>query len=151
MIFVDYHQGSESMKDKWFEKGVAMRRKVLSREYVDRQLQNADEFSRPMQDLATAAGWGMVWSRPGLTLKQRSMLTLAFVIARGKSEELALHLDGATRNGVTQNEVREICLQAAVYCGFPEGLGAFRVAKKYYADHQASGKSTPRPSARRRK
>lgn len=128
------------MKDKWFEKGVAMRRKVLSKEYVDRQLKTADEFTRPMQELATAAGWGMVWTRPGLTLRERSMLTLAFVIARGKSEELALHLDGAMRNGVTQKEVREICLQAAVYCGFPEGLGAFRVAKKYYQDSAAKKK-----------
>jgi 4-carboxymuconolactone decarboxylase len=128
-----------------------MRRKVLSRAYVDRQLKNADEFTRPMQDLATAAGWGMVWTRPGLSLKQRSMLTLAFVIARGKSEELALHLDGATRNGVTQNEVREICLQAAVYCGFPEGLGAFRVAKKYYTEAAVSRKAVARPKARRRK
>lgn len=126
------------MKDKWFDKGLNMRRKVLSKAYVDRQLKIADEFSRPMQELATAAGWGMVWTRPGLTLKQRSMLTLAFVIARGKSEELALHLDGATRNGVTKNEVREICLQSAVYCGFPEGLGAFRVAKKYYQEQEAN-------------
>ncbi len=139
------------MKDIWFEKGVAMRRKVLSRDYVDRQLKNADEFTRPMQELATAAGWGMVWTRPGLTLKQRSMLTLAFVIARGKAEELALHLDGATRNGVTKNEVREICLQAAVYCGFPEGLGAFRVAKKYYTDADAGKKSAAKPKAKRKK
>lgn len=139
------------MKDKWFDKGLAMRRKVLSREYVDRQLQQADEFTRPMQELATAAGWGMVWSRPGLTYRERSMLTLAFVIARGKAEELALHLDGATRNGVTKNEVREICLQSAIYCGFPEGLGAFRVAKKFYADHDARTKSATKPKARRRK
>ena len=145
------------MKDIWFEKGVNMRRKVLSRAYVDRQLKNADEFSRPMQDLATAAGWGMVWTRAGLTLKQRSMLTLAFVIARGKAEELALHLDGATRNGVTKNEVREICLQAAVYCGFPEGLGAFRVAKKYYMEAEANKASKPakksagKPKAKRSK
>ena len=139
------------MKDIWFEKGVNMRRKVLSREYVDRQLKNADEFTRPMQELATAAGWGMVWTRPGLTLKQRSMLTLAFVIARGKAEELALHLDGATRNGVTKNEVREICLQAAVYCGFPEGLGAFRIAKKYYTEAEANRKTAAKPKAKRSK
>ena len=139
------------MKDIWFEKGVNMRRKVLSREYVDRQLKNADEFTRPMQELATAAGWGMVWTRPGLTLKQRSMLTLAFVIARGKAEELALHLDGATRNGVSKNEVREICLQAAVYCGFPEGLGAFRIAKKYYTEAEANKKTAIKPKAKRRR
>ncbi len=138
------------MKDIWFEKGVAMRRKVLGRDYVDSQLKNADEFTRPMQELATAAGWGMAWTRPGLTLKQRSMLTLAFVMARGKAEELALHLDGATRNGVTQNEVREICLQGAVYCGFPEGMGAFRVAKKYYADADAKRKAVAKPKAKRK-
>ena len=138
------------MKDKWFEKGVNLRRKVLGRAYVDRQLKNADEFTMPMQELATAAGWGMVWTRPGLSYKQRSMLTLAFVIARGKAEELALHLDGATRNGVTKQEVREICLQSAVYCGFPEGLGAFRVAKKYYENLEATKKATPKARAKKR-
>jgi 4-carboxymuconolactone decarboxylase len=138
------------MKDQWFDKGLATRRKVLSRAYVDRQLQNADAFTKPMQDLVTAAGWGMVWSRPGLTYRERSMLTLAFTIARGKAEELALHLDGATRNGVTQNEVREICVQSAIYCGFPEGLGAFRVAKKYYAERAAKQKASAKPRAKTR-
>lgn len=137
------------MKDKWFDKGLATRRKVLSRAYVDRQLKNADEFTKPMQELVTAAGWGMVWSRPGLTYRERSMLTLAFTIARGKAEELALHLDGATRNGVSQQQVREICLQAAIYCGFPEGLGAFRIAKKYYADSEAK-KTAAKPPAKSR-
>lgn len=137
------------MKDVWFDKGLATRRKVLSREYVDRQLKNADPFTKPMQDLVTAAGWGMVWSRPGLTYRERSMLTLAFTIARGKAEELALHLDGATRNGVTQQEVREICLQAAIYCGFPEGLGAFRIAKKYYTEHAAKREPAAKPRAKK--
>lgn len=137
------------MKDKWFDKGLATRRKVLSREYVDRQLKNADEFTKPMQELVTAAGWGMVWSRPGLTYRERSMLTLAFTIARGKAEELALHLDGATRNGVTQQQVREICLQAAIYCGFPEGLGAFRIAKKYYSERAANQKPAGKMRARK--
>ena len=120
------------MADSLFEKGLKVRKQVLGSQYVDRQLKIADEFTRPMQDLATEAGWGLVWARPGLTRKERSICTLCFVTARGKADELALHLRGAVRNGVTKAEIREILLQSAIYCGFPEGLGAFRVAREFF-------------------
>jgi 4-carboxymuconolactone decarboxylase len=123
------------MKDKWLEKGLRMRRKVLTTEYVNRQLREADDFTLPVQVLATAAAWGMVWPRPGLPLKSRSMITIAFLVALDKPEELELHIAGALRNGVTKNEIREILMHAASYCGFPASLSAFRVARNYFAKH----------------
>lgn len=131
------------MKDKLYEQGLRMRKRVLGADYVERQFRAADEFTRPIQEMATRAGWGTTWARPGLGLRERSMITIAFVVARGKPEELMLHLRGAMRNGVTRNEVREILLQSAVYCGFPEALGAFRVAKEFFAAEAVAAKKKP--------
>jgi 4-carboxymuconolactone decarboxylase len=122
------------MKDPLFEKGLKVRKQVLGADYVERQFKNADDFTLPIQAMATQAGWGLAWARPGLTRKQRSMCTICFVIARSKPEELALHLRGALRNGLTKSEIREILLQSAIYCGFPEALSAFRVAKEFFAN-----------------
>jgi 4-carboxymuconolactone decarboxylase len=133
------------MKDKLFEQGLKVRKQVLGAAYVDRQFKNADEFSLPMQMLATKSAWGMVWSRPGLPKKTRSMLNIAFLVALGKAEELELHLDGAIRNGVTRKEIGEILLQSAIYCGFPAALGGFRTAREYFAKHAAA------PKCKRRK
>jgi 4-carboxymuconolactone decarboxylase len=121
------------MKDKLFEKGLKLRKQVLGAEYVARQLANADELTMPMQELATKAAWGLVWARPGLPRKVRSMLNIAMLVALGKAEELELHLDGAIRNGVTKKEIGEVLLHTAIYCGFPAALGGFRVAREYFA------------------
>ena len=121
------------MADKLFETGLKVRKKVLSAEYVDRQLRNADDFTMPMQMLATKSAWGMVWARPGLPHKIRSMLNIAFLVAMNKADELELHLSGAVRNGVTKNEIREILLQSAIYCGYPAALGGFRIAREFFA------------------
>jgi 4-carboxymuconolactone decarboxylase len=121
------------MKDKLFEKGLKLRKRVLGAEYVQRQLANADELTMPMQELATKAAWGMVWARPGLPRRVRSMLNIAMLVALGKAEELELHLDGAIRNGVTKKEIGEVLLHTAIYCGFPAALGGFRVAREYFA------------------
>jgi 4-carboxymuconolactone decarboxylase len=129
------------MKDKLFERGLRLRKRVLGVKYVERQLANADAFSMPMQELATKSAWGMVWSRPGLPRKVRSMLNIAMLVALGKAEELELHLDGAIRNGVTKKEIGEILLHSAIYCGYPAALGGFRVAREYFAKHERkSGK-----------
>ena len=128
------------MKDKLFEQGLKVRKQVLGAAYVDRQFKNADEFSLPMQRLATKSAWGMVWSRPGLPRKMRSMLNIAFLVALGKAEELELHLDGAIRNGVTRKEISEILLQSAIYCGFPAALGGYRTAREYFAKHAPAPK-----------
>jgi len=124
------------MKDKLFEKGLKLRKQVLGAEYVARQLANADELTMPMQELATKAAWGMVWTRPGLPRKVRSMLNIAMLVALGKAEELELHLDGAIRNGVTKKEIGEVLLHTAIYCGFPAALGGFRVARDYFSKHE---------------
>jgi len=124
------------MKDRLFEKGLKLRKQVLGKTYVERQLANADAFSMPMQELATKSAWGMVWARPGLPRKVRSMLNIAMLVALGKAEELELHLDGAIRNGVTKKEIGEILLHSAIYCGYPAALGGFRTAREYFAKRE---------------
>ena len=131
------------MKDKLFERGLKVRRQVLGAEYVERQLANADALSIPMQELVTKSAWGMVWARPGLPRKVRSMLNIAMLDALCKAEELELHLDGAIRNGVTKKEIGEVLLHSAIYCGYPAALGGFRTAREYFARHggkKAAGK-----------
>ena len=142
------------MKDTLFEQGLRLRKRVLGAEYVERQLRGADEFSMPMQMLATKSAWGMVWTRSGLPRKTRSIITIAFVVARGKAEELDLHLRGAIRNGVTKAEIREILLQSAVYCGYPEALGGFRVARRFFereGDRLLAARSRRAAGARKRR
>ena len=124
------------MKDRLFEKGLKLRKQVLGKTYVERQLASADAFSMPMQELATKSAWGMVWARPGLPRKVRSMLNIAMLVALGKAEELELHLDGAIRNGVTKKEIGEILLHSAIYCGYPAALGGFRTAREYFAKRE---------------
>ena len=121
------------MRDRLFEQGLKLRKQVLGAAYVDKQFKNADAFSLPMQRLATKSAWGMVWTRPGLPRRIRSMLNIAMLVALGKADELELHLDGALRNGVTKKEIAEILLQSAIYCGYPAALGGFRTAREYFA------------------
>ena len=111
-----------------FAKGLAVRRAVLGAEYVDASLARADEFMVDFQKLVTEFCWGEVWTRPGIDRKQRSMLNLAMLTALNRPNELRLHLRGALNNGVTQAEIKEILLQACIYCGIPAGLDAFKVA-----------------------
>jgi len=112
-----------------FKRGMAMRKKVLSPAHVERSLAAADDFTRPMQELVTEFCWGAVWSRPNLNPKQRSMINLAMISALGRNNELALHVSGALRNGVSVEEIQEILMQVAVYCGFPAGLDSMATAK----------------------
>jgi 4-carboxymuconolactone decarboxylase len=137
------------MRDKLLEQGMTMRKRVLDADYVDQQFANADEFSLPMQVLATKAAWGLVWTRPGLPPKIRSMLAIAFVVARGKAEELDLHLRGALKNGVTKAEIRELLMQSAIYCGFPEALGGFRVARAFFAKRGGQAATSTARKARK--
>lgn len=119
----------QTPRSETFEKGAAMRRAVLGDAHVDQSLSAATEFSRDMQDLVTEYCWGAVWTRPGLELAQRSLINLAMLTALGRLRELAVHVRGAVNNGVTEEQIRETLLQAAVYCGLPAGLEAFRVAE----------------------
>ncbi len=117
------------MRQDNLTKGMDMRRKVLSPEHVERSLSKADEFTRPMQELVTEFCWGAVWSRPGLSARDRSLANLAMIAALGRNRELALHTKGALRNGLTKEEIQEVLLQIAVYCGFPAGLDSMATVR----------------------
>ena len=112
-----------------YDKGLKLRKEVLGEAHVNRSLSAADEFSKPLQDLVTEIGWGAFWSRPGLTRKERSLITLGILTALGRSHELTVHTRGALNNGCTPEEIREALIHAACYAGFPATIEAFRHAR----------------------
>lgn len=118
------------MNSESFQRGLNTRREVLGKDYVDQSIKNADDFNLPMQELVTEYCWDRVWNRPGLDRKIRSMLNIAMLTALNRPHELRLHVKGAIRNGVTKDEIREILLQAAIYCGVPAAIDGFRTAKE---------------------
>lgn len=118
------------MTDELKQRGMKIRREVLGDAHVDKAEAAATPFTADFQDLLTRYAWGDIWSRPGLDRRTRSCITIAMLVALGRDEELALHLRSALTNGVTRDEVREILLQAAVYCGLPAANSAFRVASE---------------------
>ena len=122
-----------------YDRGMATRREVLGAEHVDRAVAAADSFDAPMQDLVTEYCWGAVWGREGLSRKTRSMLNLAMLTALNREHEFKLHVRGALRNGVSRDEIREILLQAAVYCGAPAAISAFRQAREAFDAFDAEG------------
>lgn len=109
--------------------GEAVRRQVLGDDYVDRALANADDFSRPFQDILNEYCWGAAWTDESLDLKQRSLLNLGMLAALNRMHEFGIHFRGAIRNGLTEEELRAVLIQIAVYCGIPAGVEAFRVAR----------------------
>lgn len=117
-----------------FEKGLAIRRAVAGDTYVDAALGNATDYTADLQKLVTETAWAMVWSRPGLDRKYRSMVTVAMLAAMDRSHELKTHLRGALNNGVTRDEIKEILLHVCIYAGFPAGLEGFRVAGELYRE-----------------
>ena len=125
------------MDDDRFEKGLAIRKEVLGDEYVTRSLEWADDFTRPMQELSTAYCWGEIWSREGLSRRDRSLLNLAMISALNRPHELKLHVKAALRNGLTREEIREALLQVAVCCGVPAGMDSTRIARDAIAEFEA--------------
>lgn len=119
-----------AMNKERFEKGLEIRRSVLGAEYVDNSINNATDFNMPMQELVTEYCWGEVWARPGLPKKTRSMINLAMITALNRPHELKLHVRGAINNGVTKEEIQEVLLQTAIYCGVPAAIDSFRTAKE---------------------
>jgi 4-carboxymuconolactone decarboxylase len=117
-----------------FEKGLEIRKSVLGKEFVEKSLAAADDFNRPMQELSTEYCWGWCWGREGLDKKTRSMINLAMISALNRPHELRMHVKGAIANGVTKDEIREILLQVAIYCGIPAGMDSFRNAKEALAE-----------------
>jgi len=112
-----------------YDAGLAVRRAVLGDEYVDAALAGSDDFTAPFQDFITRFAWGDVWGRPGLDRRTRSCVTVALLAGLGHENELAVHLRGALRNGVTVDELREVLLQTAIYAGVPAANRAFRIAR----------------------
>jgi len=110
-------------------KGEQVRRQVMGDSFVDKALNNADEFTQPMQDYINDHGWGSTWLRGGIDLKTRSLITIAMLAALKAPQELKGHIRGALNNGVTEEEIREVLLHSAVYCGAPSAQEAFRAAK----------------------
>ncbi len=117
-----------------FAKGLAVRREVLGADYVDKSLADSDDFMMAFQKLTTEWCWGEVWSRPGLPRKVRSMLNLAMLTVLNRPAELKLHLRGALANGVTVEEIKEIFLQTAIYCGIPAALESFKTAREVFKE-----------------
>ena len=125
------------MNDELFERGLEIRKSVLGGDYVEKSLANADDFTMPLQRLVTEYCWGACWGREELPKKTRSMLNLAMLACLGRNHELKIHTKGAIRNGCTQEEIREVLLQVAIYCGVPAAVDSFRVAKEALAELEA--------------
>jgi 4-carboxymuconolactone decarboxylase len=122
-----------STRGELFERGRRTRGEVLGELHVERALAGASEFARPMQELVTEYCWGAIWSRPGLARRERSLINLGMLTALNRSHELAVHARGAIRNGCTLEEIQETLLQAAIYCGVPAAMEAFRVVEEAIA------------------
>jgi 4-carboxymuconolactone decarboxylase len=122
------------MTDDRHERGMKARREVLGEEYVDAAVERTSDLTADFQDLITRYAWGEIWERPGLDRRTRSAITLMALVAQGQFDELAIHLRGALRNGLTRDEIGEILLQSAIYCGVPAANSAFAVAQRVLAD-----------------
>ena len=125
------------MKDQQFDEGFAKRKQVMGDTYVDHAFEQADDFTRPLQEFVTRNAWGTVWCRDGLDLKTRSLVTISMLTALGRAQELKGHVRGALNNGASIDEIREVLLHAAVYCGMPLAIEAFRAA------HEVVRQATP--------
>jgi 4-carboxymuconolactone decarboxylase len=117
-----------------YDAGLKTRREVLGADYVDKSIAAQDEFNRPLQELLNTYCWNDVWNRPGLPRKTRSMLNLAMLSALNKPHELRLHLNGALNNGLTKQDIQEVFLQVAIYCGVPAAVESFRIAREVFKE-----------------
>jgi 4-carboxymuconolactone decarboxylase len=126
-----------TINQELFDRGLATRREVLGDDYVQRSLDGADDFSMDMQELVTKFCWGDVWNRPGLERTERSLINLAMISALNRPHELKVHLRGAIRNGVTKDQIKEVFLQVAIYCGVPAALESFRLAREVFKEMEA--------------
>ena len=138
-----------------YARGLSVRRKVLGGAHVDEALRRRTAFTRDFQDLITRYAWGEIWTRPGLPRSTRSLVTLAALVALGRSDELRMHLRAALRNGVPRGQIKEVLLQVAIYCGVPAAHSAFQAASEVFAEAgtrapgRAGGRVTGRARGRR--
>ncbi|KWH51540.1 4-carboxymuconolactone decarboxylase [Burkholderia anthina] len=121
-----------------YEAGMKVRRAVLGDAHVDRSLENRTEVTEEFQNLITRYAWGEIWTRDGLPRHTRSLLTIAMMVALNRGEELALHLRAARNNGVTRDEIKEVLLQTAIYCGVPAANSAFHLADKIFKEQDGT-------------
>src|SRR5262245_47149643 len=124
----------EKPRSEKFERGLVTRREVLGSDYVDASIKNADAFNWPLQKLTTEWCWDEIWNRPGLDRRSRSILNLGMISALNRPHELKLHIRGAINNGLTKEEIQEIFLQVAVYCGMPAALDSFRIVRDVFKE-----------------
>ncbi len=127
------------MDKERYERGMKLRREVMGDAHVDRSLAAADELTRPLQDLVIEIGWGEIWARPGLEKRDRSLINIAMLTALNRSTELENHLRGALNNGVTPDEIVEVILQTAVYCGMPAAIDSMRKVKAVFEERGLGG------------
>jgi 4-carboxymuconolactone decarboxylase len=121
-----------------YDAGMTVRRAVLGDAHVDRSIANRTELTADFQNLITRYAWGEIWTRPGLPRHTRSLLTIAMMVALNRGEELALHLRAAKNNGVTRDEIKEVLMQTAIYCGVPAANSAFHLAERIFRDEDES-------------
>ena len=124
-------------KKERYDSGLKTRREVLGAEWVDKAMAGVDDFNREFTELLNTYCWNDVWNRPGLPRKMRSVLNLGMLVALGKEHELKLHIRGALTNGLTKDEIKEVLLQTAIYCGVPAAVVAFRCAREVFKDRKA--------------
>lgn len=127
------------MSQEVYDRGMKARRAVLGDEYVDNAIRNADELTKPFQDIATEYCWGVVWGREDSSVpwKTRSLINIGMLIALNRDAELKIHMRAAVTNGATMEEIREVLIQAAIYCGVPAGSVGFRIAREVFAELKA--------------
>jgi 4-carboxymuconolactone decarboxylase len=126
---------AEETRSELRRKGLAIRRQVLGDKYVDAAMNNVTDFNRPLQELLNEYCWGAGWGREGLTRKERSLINLAMLTALGRTHEVETHTRGALNNGLTPVQIREVFMQAAIYCGVAAAVDSFRAASKIVAEH----------------
>jgi 4-carboxymuconolactone decarboxylase len=128
-----------------YDGGMVVRREVLGDAHVDRANANTDSFTEDFQDMITRIAWGGIWTRPGLSRQMRSAITITAMVAHGHWEELAMHIRAAIRNGLSRDEIKEILLQTAIYCGVPSANTAFKTAQQVFQQMDTPATDTPAP------
>jgi len=122
-----------------YKNGMSVRRAVLGDAHVDRSLTKLTDFNQDFEDLITRYAWGEIWARPGLPRQSRSLITLAMMVALNRTDEFRMHVRAAFNNGVTRDEIKEVLLQTAIYCGLPAANAAFHAAEEVFAEIEAKG------------
>jgi 4-carboxymuconolactone decarboxylase len=134
---------------KRYEQGMKIRRTVLGHEYVDRAVAATTDFNREFQEFIARNAWGEIWTRPGLPRHTRSLLTLAMMVALNRGDEFRMHVKGAFNNGVTRDQIKEVLLQSAVYCGVPAANSAFHIAADVFKEMDGENKTDSKKKRKR--